>query len=344
MVGHVFSVLTVLCLLFDGSFQGFSRSYKKARSLHSAVDLTDDEVSTVARMTDMNNFNIILENILVPRVVGTVQHDKVADYIVKAMENIGWHVERDRFKDTTPVFGQLEFQNIIAKLNPAADRFLVLACHYDSKYVREHNFVGATDSAVPCSQMINLAYVMKRQLDASKRSSAVSLQLIFFDGEEAFRQWGPTDSIYGARHLASKMEKSTFRTPSGETAHQLDQIDLLILLDLLGARNPKFYSYFADTARWFGRLSEAEERLGEMGQLRGPRSQYFVNRHYGAHIEDDHIPFLRRDVPILHLIPTPFPDVWHKPSDNRSAVDMDTVENINKVLRVFVSEYLGLNL
>lgn len=50
------------------------------------------------------------------------------------------------------------------------------------------------------------------------------------------------------------------------------------------------------------------------------------------------------DVPILHLIPTPFPDVWHKPSDDRSAVDMDTVENINKVLRVFVSEYLGLNL
>lgn len=27
---------------------------------------------------------------------------------------------------------------------------------------------------------------------------------IFFDGEEAFKSWGPKDSIYGARHLAEK--------------------------------------------------------------------------------------------------------------------------------------------
>ena len=32
-----------------------------------------------------------------------------------------------------------------------------------------------------------------------------SLQLIFFDGEEAFRTWTATDSIYGARHLAKEM-------------------------------------------------------------------------------------------------------------------------------------------
>jgi glutaminyl-peptide cyclotransferase len=32
----------------------------------------------------------------------------------------------------------------------------------------------------------------------------VGLQLVFFDGEEAFRHWTPTDSIYGARHLAAK--------------------------------------------------------------------------------------------------------------------------------------------
>jgi glutaminyl-peptide cyclotransferase len=35
----------------------------------------------------------------------------------------------------------------------------------------------------------------------------VSLQFIFFDGEEAFVQWSSTDSIYGARSLAAKWEK-----------------------------------------------------------------------------------------------------------------------------------------
>lgn len=62
-------------------------------------------------------------------------------------------------------------------------------------------FLGATDSAVPCAMMINLAAVMSKQLDKLKNSSP-SLMFIFFDGEEAFRQWGPRDSIYGARHLA----------------------------------------------------------------------------------------------------------------------------------------------
>ena len=48
------------------------------------------------------------------------------------------------------------------------------------------------------------------------------------------------------------------------------------------------------------------------------------------------------DVPILHLIAVPFPDVWHKESDNASAVDYPTVEKLNKILRVFVAEYLEL--
>lgn len=33
---------------------------------------------------------------------------------------------------------------------------------------------------------------------------------------------------------------------------------------------------------------------------------------YQAHIEDDHIPFLMRGVPVLHVIPWPFPDDWHR--------------------------------
>lgn len=70
------------------------------------------------------------------------------------------------------------------------------------------------------------------------------------------------------------------------------------MLDLLGGPNPKFYSYFVETERWFVRLVEIEESLGEMGQLRknyksGYDSRYFIPRSVGAHIEDDHIPFMK---------------------------------------------------
>ena len=35
----------------------------------------------------------------------------------------------------------------------------------------------------------------------------MSLKFIFFDGEEAFKTWTSTDSIYGARHLAQRMHE-----------------------------------------------------------------------------------------------------------------------------------------
>jgi len=33
-----------------------------------------------------------------------------------------------------------------------------------------------------------------------------TLQLIFFDGEEAFGEWSDDDSLYGSRHLAELMD------------------------------------------------------------------------------------------------------------------------------------------
>ena len=34
--------------------------------------------------------------------------------------------------------------------------------------------------------------------------------VVFFDGEEAFKEWTSTDSVYGSRHLANKWKKENF--------------------------------------------------------------------------------------------------------------------------------------
>ena len=39
------------------------------------------------------------------------------------------------------------------------------------------------------------------------KDSEVTLQFVFFDGEEAFKRWTSTDSIYGSRHLAGTWEQ-----------------------------------------------------------------------------------------------------------------------------------------
>lgn len=84
----------------------------------------------------------MLNNILIPRVVGTPEHEKVFHYINKELRKLDWNVDVDEFEDNTPKFGVLKFKNIIATLNPNADRYLVLACHYDSKYFENEVFVG----------------------------------------------------------------------------------------------------------------------------------------------------------------------------------------------------------
>ena len=64
------------------------------------------------------------------------------------MESMGMTVELDSFYDNAPIFGKINFVNIIGKINPNADRFLMLSAHYDSKYFPDNKCVGATDSGM----------------------------------------------------------------------------------------------------------------------------------------------------------------------------------------------------
>lgn len=68
----------------------------------------------------------------------------------------------------------------------------------------------------------------------------------------------------------------------------------------------------------------------------------FNSLSFNAGIQDDHTPFEERNVPILHLIPVPFPTVWHKIQDDRQAIDLTTVENLLKIFRIFIIEYLHI--
>lgn len=111
------------------------------------------------------------------------------------MEQLDWTVEEDAFMSNTP-HGSKPFTNIIATLNPNACKRLVVSCHYDSKYTRNGRFVGATDSAVPCAMMIAIAKSLDPYLKSHRQSKKddLTLQFMFFDGEEAFESWSDTDS------------------------------------------------------------------------------------------------------------------------------------------------------
>ncbi len=91
------------------------------------------------------------------------------------MKNLDWDVKVDEFEEETPL-GMRKFTNIVATLDPKAERRLVLAAHYDSKLMEPVNgkyFKGATDSAVPCAMMLDMAHTLHDKLK-NRRSSIVS--------------------------------------------------------------------------------------------------------------------------------------------------------------------------
>eukprot|EP00741_Cyanophora_paradoxa_P017863 tig00021035_g17252.t1 len=296
--------------------------------LDSVAKLADGEA--VLRMTkEMLDFG--------PRVVGTPGHARVREYIVQRLREAGWEAELDGFEDTTPL-GRKNFTNIIGRLpGSKAARNLVLACHWESKYFPEPNrFLAATDSACPCAMMLDIArsagpLLRRRASNSNKEKDALGLELFFFDGEEAFLEWTDRDSLYGARHLAARMEREG-RLPS---------IALFALLDLLGSRDVRLVSHFENTAAPHERLRALESRLGARKHTERPPMFAPKHERFG-HVQDDHIPFLRRGVPILHLIAVPFPSVWHTEGDDMSAIDPPSVHALTRTLTAFVVEHLDL--
>ncbi|KAI9346721.1 hypothetical protein DFJ73DRAFT_953939 [Zopfochytrium polystomum] len=323
-----------------------------------------------------NRFAGFLHPFLHPRVPGTPGNKQVQTYLLDTFAALGWQTEVDRFTVPTTPRGPVEFANIIAIHNPSAPRRLVLAAHFDSKVLAGGDFIGATDSAVPCGMLVDIATTLDALLDKRERSGSgagTTVEMIFFDGEEAFGEWSATDSLYGSRHLAEKWESEA--TPGQEITEaqkteknkanasvkaskrpkgRLASIDAFVLLDLLGYPTSKIVRMESRTSWMWERLVEIEGKLAENGLLvakakadallQGGEPAYFVpgDNFMAQFIDDDHRPFKERNVPVVHLIPVPFPPVWHTLRDDAHAIDTATVQDLTRILRVMVAEYLGL--
>ncbi|KAL4647349.1 glutaminyl-peptide cyclotransferase-like protein-like [Arapaima gigas] len=319
---------------------------------HKHTKFSTAQVRRLASLVDrVRLWETYLRPMLRERLPGTTGSQAVRQHISFQLRGLsaGWQVEVDSFSSPTPQ-GLVTFSNILAVLEPTAPRRLLLACHYDSKAIPsplggpQKPFVGASDSAVPCAMILELVTALDSQLKVFKQKKPpLTLQLVFFDGEEAFEEWTATDSLYGSRHLAERMSR-TPHPPDSTRTMELQALDLFVLLDLIGALDPLFVNHFDNTARWFDRLIAAEKRLHKLGLLSSHPSEqsYFRKDVYLGPVQDDHIPFLQKGVPVLHLIATPFPSFWHTLEDIEENMHPPTVENLTKILAVFLAEYLGL--
>ncbi|EGG16399.1 hypothetical protein DFA_09433 [Cavenderia fasciculata] len=139
------------------------------------------------------------------------------------------------------------------------------------------------------------------------------------------------------------MDQDIWQKKLGDVKGFYESVDLFVLFDLLGAVDPKFYIYHQPTAHLFKKLSDIEDKLQAKRLISFKSTKYFITRDIGQEIQDDHVPFHAYNVPILHLIPLPFPQCWHKECDNYNTLDKTTIQDLTKIFNVFLTSYLTHN-
>ena len=123
-------------------------------------------------------------------------------------------------------------------------------------------------------------------------------------------------------------------------------------MDLLGTPEVKLYNLQPKTSWIWERIVEIEARLARNNLLSPSKvhammelkeTGYFIpNPPYwsnmamsgGAGVDDDHRPFMERGVPIVHVIPSQFPRVWHKKSDNADAIKPEVSQDFARIFRI----------
>jgi hypothetical protein len=244
-----------------------------------------------------------------PHPSGSPAIAQVQEYLLSELKSYGCMVETDAFSSNTPA-GLISMKNILVKIPGDKPGVILLGTHYDTK--RIDNFVGADDGGSSTGVMLELA----RLLCTPRGRYAV--WIVFFDGEEAVKDWSDTDSRYGSRQMAARL------AISGD----ISKIKAFLLADIVGTRTPHFKRESNSTPWLVDLVWGTARKLGY--------ANIFVDA--SVPIDDDHDPFLKRNVPsadVIDLDNGPGGDVyyWHTPQD---ALDKISAKSLAIVGHVFL--------
>lgn len=278
--------------------------------------------------------NSSVDNLLLPfnktRVPGSEGSKEVQDFILDQFRSMkqDWSVETHSFQENGYNFTNLIFSQ------GGNESYLALAAHYDSKLTPD-GFIGGIDSAAPCAMLLYISHFIDHVLTEDDYlmeplllANYTGIKIIFFDGEEAFKEWSDTDSLYGSRYAANKWSEDG----------QLNEMELFVLLDLLGGYEDVLIPNYNRGVRPYFKTLQLLER--KYNRLYNATHRMFKNSNpLNAQISDDQEPFVERGINALHLIPYPFPSQWHTMDDDFQHLDEHNIQKWCILICEFVLKY-----
>ena len=248
-----------------------------------------------------------------PHPVGSDAIEKAREYIEAQLRHSGWQVTRQGFTEETPR-GKVRFVNLIARFsgdgNAAAPSFL-LCSHYDTKLFDAIRFVGANDGGSSTGLLLELARVI-----GGRPNMARKIELVFFDGEEAYENFSETDGLYGSRYFAKQLEADGGKQFRGG-----------ILFDMIGDRSLDI-TLPADSPPAMARdIFAAAEAL----KLRN----YFS--YLDRDLIDDHAPLNAIRIPTIDIIDFDY-TWWHTADDTLDKISAQSLQITGSVALYYLSE------
>ncbi len=259
-----------------------------------------------------------------PRVPGTAAHDSAHVWLVDwlgayADRVVGQNVTIPDPRDTTREF---RGTNIVASWQPESRRRVMLAAHWDSRPVADNDpdstrhiepVLGANDGASGVAVLLEIARLLK----ANPVEPGLGIDIILFDLEDL----GTIDPTVPEERLvpfAMGSEMFVLSNPSYRP-------EWGVLLDMVGDPGlsiPK-EGYSAQYA------PELVERVWAAAHRVGADA---FKDEAGYAIQDDHVPFLRKGIPVVDLIHTPFPETWHTTFDTPDRVSAASLGQVGRTL------------
>jgi glutaminyl-peptide cyclotransferase len=252
-----------------------------------------------------------------PRPPATEAIEKSRGYIENQLKLFGWEVTHQVFEDRTPR-GNVRFVNLIARLAGIGNKtkstpVFLLCSHYDTKTFDTFRFVGANDGGSSTGLLLELARVLARHSNL-----AAKVELVFFDGEEAYEEFTQTDGLYGSRYFAAQIAKDK----------AAKQFRGGILFDMVGDRSLDV-TLSPDSP---GQIAREIFASADALKLRN----YFT--YFDREIIDDHTPLNGIGIPTIDIIDFDFP-YWHTAEDTMDKINANSLQIVGSVAAYYLSEF-----
>ena len=241
-----------------------------------------------------------------PRPAASAPLDQARQYIIAEMQKAGWKIERQEFEDGTPR-GRIKFVNLIARYgdDPTTQQAIICS-HYDTKLFDTIRFVGASDGGSSTGALIELGRTLAKDPALARR-----MELVFFDGEEAFVQFTETDGLYGSRYYARTLRDSG----------RYKQFKFGILWDMMGPRD-------LDITLSPDSPPDLTRGILKAADALNLRQDFTL---YDRSIYDDHVPLLHiAQVPAIDLIDFNYPP-WHTAEDTLDKLAPESLQAVGAV-------------